>query len=399
MHTAAGQRGCSEPSADSRAEAARTLASLIVRTCRGAPSEDDDETLKSILAKHPDLLTRRGSTRGSISTSRAGVRPLSSDTTAGCSDAESASQLDPATNTPSKATERAGLTSSSNTLRAPPRFAARRRSSVPDMSLSVNGGGVSVSQAALGGACLTAAAAAGTSGSEYAEVSTRRSSAVTFVSESSNTIPCEGMRDFGPFMRAIPLFDTSGLERMVQHDVNPAVRAACPTTTDGSSRGGRRGSTLSIISDGDESAGPAASPVEEPAPAALARRGSLFSVDPTEILGMTRTPCFATSPSDAELFKNSSTPIIPRHLVTPCSGRSHGGLQVPTPKSPNVEAGGWDMSSLTKPEAALMLQSLLEAASLGAEPDSRDITNVLIGQLVRAHPELVAPASGIDATH
>ncbi|KAF4724272.1 hypothetical protein FOZ62_003108 [Perkinsus olseni] len=317
MHTAAGQRGCSEPSADSRAEAARTLASLIVRTCRGAPSEDDDETLKSILAKHPDLLTRRGSTRGSISTR--------------CSDTESASHLDPAGNTPSKATERVALTSR-NTLLAPPRFAARRRSSVPDMSLSVNGGGVSVSQAALGGACLTAAAAAaGTSGSEYIEVSTRRSSAVTFVSESSNTIPCEGKRDSGPFMRAIPLFDTSGLERMAQHDVNPAVRIACPATTDGSSRGGRRGSTLSIISDGDESAGPAASPVEEPAPAALTRRGSLFSVDPTEILGMTRTPCFATSPSDAELFKNSSTPTIPRHLVTPHSGRSHGGLQVKPP--------------------------------------------------------------------
>ncbi|KAF4674967.1 hypothetical protein FOL46_003415 [Perkinsus olseni] len=382
MHTTAGQRGCSEPSAHSRAEAARTLASLIMRTCRGAPSEDGDETLKSILAKHPDLLTRRGSTRGSISTR--------------CSDTESTSQLDPATNSPSKANERVALTSS-NTLLAPPRFAARRRSSVPDMSLSVNGGGVSVSQAALSGACLTAAA--GTSGSEYAEVSTRRSSAVTFVSESSNTIPCEGMRDSGPFMRAIPLFDTSGLERMAQHGVNPAVRIACPTTADGSSQGGRRGSTLSIISDGDESAGPAASPVEEPAPAALARRGSLFSVDPTEILGMTRTPCFATSPSDAELFKNSSTPTIPRHLVTPHSGRSHGGLQVPTPKSPNVEAGGWDMSSLTRSEAALMLQSLLEAASLGAEPDSRDITNVLIGQLVRAHPELLAPASGIDATH
>lgn len=66
-----------------------------------------------------------------------------------------------------------------------------------------------------------------------------------------------------------------------------------------------------------------------------------------------------------------------------------------------------------RPEATVMLQTLLEAASVEAESNSRDVTNVsrasrrslvllhhqaLIGQLVRAHPELVIPLNVTDTT-
>ncbi|KAF4672004.1 hypothetical protein FOL47_001015 [Perkinsus chesapeaki] len=346
---------------------------------RGASSRDDDETLKSILAKHPDLLERRGSIRGSISTR--------------CSEGESASQLELAGTTPSRITKRRGTLgcSSSSSLLAPPICSPRRRSSVSETFRVVKG------EEGVPTSLETRTVFASESHSRV-----RRSSVVTFVSESCDAIPGECVQEARPSTHIIPVFDTSSLERMVTSywRSDYVLCLSSSFTSEQEYRDNRRNSVLSIISDGDESAGPSSS-LQSTVPSVPVRRGSLFSVDPTEILGMARTPCFATSPRDVELFKNGGTPKIPRHLVTPHSGKSYSELQRPTPKSPNPTSPtppaadtSWDMSNLTKSEAAEMLQSLLEATSVGVDPDSRDLANVLIGQLIRAHPDLVAPLGG-----
>ncbi|EER08186.1 hypothetical protein Pmar_PMAR013095 [Perkinsus marinus ATCC 50983] len=350
MYTADDQSGSQTP-ADSRTAAARTLASLIMRTYRGMSSEVDDETLRSILSRHPDLLMRRGSTRGSVSTR--------------CSDTDSASQVGPAGSRSLEAT-RSKPSRASSGLLAPPTHAIRRRSSTPDTNhIMYASGGSSTTQSAADNVSLTGAA--GKAESRYIGAWERKSSAVTLISESSTTVPDGSMRDsVARSAPTVPLLGSPRLDRIV---VSPAVVVTDSTQVNADTASectltARRGSTLSIVSDGDESAGPP-STVDQSAPFPVAdRRGSLFSVDPAEILGMVRTPCFATSPSDAELFKNR-TPTIPRHLLTPYSERSRDRQQQPTPRSPgpspsSVDAVGWNMWSLTKPEATVMLQTLLE---------------------------------------